>query len=429
VSRAALVAAGLAFVAVPVSAQNVEAVIKEEALNRLVDRLRDPSKSGTHQPVFPTREPDTYQKCEYYGEFHCPGTDQTVPMWRCETKGGGTAIIPSPPPVAWQWWITGSRFKVIAGSLSFTAKVKSRIGTRWRSVERTVPASVSFDAAAKLLRVQVSALKVPLQYEANGVPQTIGEVDVGKLSSFAIRVADQAALLSLPSGARTLTARALSATTVYEAGRVRMRFDLGFDNFNRPPPPAWNVGVPGTEDGRLGISESTLNEMAAAISPLTYSGTVNVPFPIPNPFFPLGPPFWVIYFPCSASAQVTGLQFDVNAEPAPINVRGQVTGQLCGWIPVNGAISTTTSVTHDPNARTLRIRTSATNFSPTVLGIPLPFTVNVGPALTVPPIPFRATVLDLETPGGPMAFLLRGEDVALTRRNGFIEVRGNLALR
>jgi hypothetical protein len=38
-------------------------------------------------------------------------------------------------------------------------------------------------------------------------------------------------------------------------------------------------------------------------------------------------------------------------------------------------------------------------------------------------------VLDLETPGGPMAFLLRGEDVALTRRNGFIEVRGNLALR
>jgi hypothetical protein len=64
-----------------------------------------------------------------------------------------------------------------------------------------------------------------------------------------------------------------------------------------------------------------------------------------------------------------------------------------------------------------------------VAGITLPFTVNIGTALSVPPIPFRGTLLELDTMVGPLVLRLSGQDVALSKRNGIIEVRGNVALR
>lgn len=433
--RAGLLAAGAALVAHAAAAQNVEVVIREEALNRLVDRLRDPSKSGVHQPTLPTTPADTYSNCVYYGVFRCPGTDGTtdsefaeVPLLRCEKKGGGTSLVPSAEPVGWQWWITGSRFQAKSGELTFTARLQSRIGTRWRTVEKTVPASVGYDPSTNLLNVQVSSFKVPLTYEVNGVPQTIGDVDVGKLSSFAIRVPPQTAQLWVSGGSRTVTAWGAAATPVYEAGRIRMRFDVAFSGANLPPPSPWNVGNPGAEDGRLGISESVLDELAAALGPLTFQDNFSFPLPIPNPFFPLGPPFFFINIPCAASAVVTGLRFDVNPDPTPIAVAGQVSGSVCG-LPFGGTVSTTTNVSHHAPSRTLRITTASTTLRPTVLGITAPFTVNVGPSLSVPPIPFRATVLELDTMGGRIQVPLSGEDVALTKRNGFIEVRGNVALR
>jgi hypothetical protein len=433
-ARPGLLVAALVLLPRAGAAQNVEVVIKEEALNRLVDRLRDPSDSGVYQPTLPTHQPDTYTECREYGTLRCAkqpdGTEMAVPLVICKKKDGGNTLVPAPEAVAWQWWITGSRFQAKSGSLAFTAKLRTRIDGRWRSEEKTVPATVSFDASASVLRVQVSAFKLPVRYEGKGLDQTITEVDVAKLSSFAIRVTPPSAQMAAPGGgARTLTARVTSGTAVYEPGRVRLRFDTTVDGFNVANPPAWNVGNPGLEDGRIGIQESLLNEMAAALVPLTYQTTMSVPFPVPNPFFPLGPPFWIINIPCGVRADVTGVRFDVEADPAPIGVTGQVNGSLCGFIPFGGPISTTASVTHNATSRTLRINTGATSFRPNVAGITVPFTVNVGPALSVPPIPFRHTVLDLETTAGPLGLVLSGEDVALSKRNGIIEVRGNVALR
>jgi hypothetical protein len=429
-----LAAMGVALIAVAAHAQNVEVVLKEDALNRLVDRLRDPSDSGLHQPALPTRQPDTYTECKHFGEIRCPGkapdgSEQVVPMVICKKKDGGSILVPSNPPVAWQWWITGSRFQAKSGSLTFTAKLRSRIGTRWRSEERTVPASVSFDAGASLLRVQVSSFKVPVRYEANGLMQTVADVDVGKLSSFAMRVGQPKADLAAPGGARTLTARAASGTATYEPGRVRVKFDTVVNGVTLAAPPAWNIGNPGLEDGRIGIQESLLNEMATALGPLSYQQTITVPLPVPNPFFPLGPPFFIVNVPCNVAANVTNVRFDVDADPAPIAVSGQVVGSMCGLFPFGGPISTTANVIHNATSRTLRITTAATSFRPTVAGITLPFTVNIGTALSVPPIPFRGTLLELDTMVGPLVLRLSGQDVALSKRNGIIEVRGNVALR
>jgi len=421
----------------PASAQDAQLFVKEEALNRVVERLRDRSDSGVYQPTVPVTTPGLYYNCQFAGVFECLGPPSSpqdplasVPLQRCQKKGGGTSLVPGGEPVGWQWWITGSRFEAKEGSLAFTAKVRSRIGTRWSAVERTVPATVAFDSGANLLRIRVDEYKVPLTYEADGLTQTIAEVDVGRLSSFAIRVPPQTAQVPLPNGTtRTLTLRALSATPVYQAGRVGLRVDVGSGAGNLPSPGGWTVGAPAAEDGLLGINESVLNEMTAALGPLPFQGSFNVPVPIPNPFFPLGPPFFIVNIPCGAVAVVTGLRFDIDAAPAPIRVTGQVNGTVCNLPIIGGTVSSTATVVHNASSRTLRISTAPTTWRPSVGPFTVPFTVNVGPSLSVPAIPFRSTVLELETTAGPMAFNLSSEDIALTRRNGFIEVRGNVVLR
>lgn len=424
-------------VAAPAAAQqDVHVFVKEEALNRLVDRLRDPSDSGLYQPLIPLTQPTLYYDCQFAGFLPCfpplgPPEDPfaTVPLVRCRKEGGGTAMAPAGAPIAWQWWITGSRFRVSAGRLEFTAKVRSRIGTRWSSVERTVPATISFDDTTNLLRVQVGEFKVGLKHEADGIIHDVLSVDVGKLSSFTIRVPPQTGQVRLPDGTtRTLSARARRIVPRYEPGRIALEVDVDAGP-NQTPPGGWTVGAPGAEDGRVGIHESLLNEVATAIGSLSFQGSLTIPIPVPNPFFPIGPLFFIINSTCGVTVNVTNVRFDMNAAPDPIRVSGQVNGTICNVPLIGGTVNTTATVVHDETAGTLRIDTAPTTLRPSAGGFTAPFTVNVGPAFSLPAIPFRATVLEIVTSSGPMPFLLSSDDVELTRRNNFIEVRGNVSLR
>ena len=409
--------------------QDGEVVIKIESLNQLVHRLGDPSKSGVYQPGNLMRLPG-FQDCTFAGFFDCPGFEggaggfrdgsMGIPLVRCRTLGGGIEFIPSGPPVPYQWWITESRFAAAAGSLTFTAKVRYQIGTRWYTIESPapVPASVSFDSATNLLKVQVSQWKVPLSYDFEGTTLTATNVDVGRFSSFTIRVTPQTATVPLPDGTqRSITGRAQSGTATYEPGRIRVKFDAGFGVPQVSATP-WSTGNPVTEGVRLGIGESVLNEMAAAVGTLTFKDTLS--FPNPFTFYP--------FITCSAEADVTGIHFSI--QPADIQVTGKVNGRICGVdLPVDGGISTTATITYDGTSRKIRVSTSATSLRPSAGGHAAPFTVNIGSALTLPPLPFGAGAFDVDTLQGSIGFVLAGRNVQLYNRNGYVEVRGDVALR
>jgi hypothetical protein len=69
--------------------------------------------------------------------------------------------------------------------------------------------------------------------------------------------------------------------------------------------------------------------------------------------------------------------------------------------------------------------------SVTLLGVTLraPFPVDVGPALTVPPIPLAAAPFEIETPAGPRSFVLASRNLQLSLQNGYLEVKGDALFR
>lgn len=233
--RLAVLACLCAFAAAPTSAQDSVVEIGEEALNRIARQLGDPSEGGIY---LPTATGET--ACEPFGQLDCPqpppaqanvpaaaGTAQPILLARCR-RGDGWTIVPSGAPVPWQWWVTEARFHAYAGRLEFSAKVHSRVGDKWDVSERTVPATIDFDAPGHRLRIRVQEFKVPLAVEFVGAGERITEVDVGRLYAMGLALEPQRLQVPTPYWPRSVTARVTGATPQFEAGLIRVNLTLGF---------------------------------------------------------------------------------------------------------------------------------------------------------------------------------------------------------
>ncbi len=194
-------------------------------------------------------------------------------------------------------------------------------------------------------------------------------------------------------------------------------------NSSLPPP------VPEPSRATLIVCESALNKYASAVLPLTRSTPITVTISIPNPF--LIPPVIHISFDGTATASVTSIVFDVTA--AATNVQADISGHILGF-PYNGRVSTTVNTVINPNPEELLVFPGPMFMLPRVeiisgVSINAPFVVNVGASLQVAPIPLDAVVLHLWSPRGTRDVILNADHHALTRHNGYLELKGDVRIR
>ncbi len=281
--RTLLLAAIVALVGSPCAAQDFELEITEQSLNHILSQLGDPGKGGSYQVN--ALGALGYSSCQALGTMDCPGgstatnqqttatppagsvrapsqqgtmtplahdltpADQTVkatpnvtlrnqqaklsPTVRlslCQGPNGKQVIVPGAEPVVWQWWITDSHFTIQEGQLTFSANVRYRVGAQWFSDQRTVAATVSFDAANQRIRIDVSTFNVPIHYATRGLNETITEVDVGRYMSFGIPTKRQTFQTTNLNGTpKTVNAQIQSASVQYLSGKMQVKLYAGFN--------------------------------------------------------------------------------------------------------------------------------------------------------------------------------------------------------
>jgi hypothetical protein len=234
IGRAATLIAGsvLAFHSAAL-AQDATLEVTEATLNALLGRLGTPSDSGSYWPPAP-KGYSVFDQCYTIGFLDCAGGTRPIriPLGSCRIKlpldgGSKRVMVATPTPLTWQWWVENARFNLAAGSMTFTATVRSRIGTATSSVSRTVPATMSFVSATNRLRIELGAFSVPL--EVAGQSQPVTTVDVARLLGFSLPLQPQAFSVPLPDGGtRALNLRATSISTQYLAGRILVTIDVSF---------------------------------------------------------------------------------------------------------------------------------------------------------------------------------------------------------
>lgn len=228
-----------------VVAQDVSVEITQAALSKIVQRIGPFSNAGVYKPSTPAGNSGAlFQRCQYVGYLDCPpsvGGRELRPLLQCELnptlslEGGGEisltafstgALVPAADPaVTYEWWIDNPRLSVGAGSLTFTASVRSRVGTQTSIETRTVPASLTWEAAGNRLRLAVGTFAVPLRIGST----TIASVDVARFYDLTLPIQPQTFFLPLPEGSsRNINARPVSGSVQYQPGRAVLNFGLGF---------------------------------------------------------------------------------------------------------------------------------------------------------------------------------------------------------
>jgi hypothetical protein len=229
------VAACFALVSGSAFAADFALAFTEHTLNRLLGELGNPSAGGIYQPSNVLNALG-YSGCSPVGLVDCSygtggqSTNKQLGISLCRGPDGETVLAPSVDYVPWQWWITEARFAVAAQQLTFSANVRYRIGSKWFQVTRTVPASLTVDLANQQLRMNVSDFTVPIRDSADGVVETLADVDVGRYMSFAIPMSRQTVSVhDLAGNARTMTSRIDTANVQYLPGRIVVAVDGRFN--------------------------------------------------------------------------------------------------------------------------------------------------------------------------------------------------------
>ena len=225
------------------AAQSFQFEFSEQTLNELVGDLGNPGAGGVYLPNALITNLG-YGSCSPIGTLECTyGTNNTygtsapattrnkvLAISLCKGPDGQPAVLPTPDPVPWQWWITEAHFTVGAQQLSFSANVRYRIGSKWYNVVQTVPATLTFDYAQQRLRMAISSFKVPVRYSEGGVVEVLAEVDVGRFMSFTIPTSRQKiSVPDLNGSGRTITTRVDSVNVQYVPGKVLVKVDAGFN--------------------------------------------------------------------------------------------------------------------------------------------------------------------------------------------------------
>jgi hypothetical protein len=199
----------------------------------------------------------------------------------------------------------------------------------------------------------------------------------------------------------------------------------------RKPLPRVTVGavrVPQAQapHGIIKVYESTFNELADAIEPLTASGRKRVRATI-------GPcPFCTTITICDSvwTVDVRQLHFDINT--TQVDITGEVNASWCGF-SFNGNLSTTGDVTYSAGQNAVLVTTGSTSVKPffelPVIGkINLPFTINAAPSLTLDPIPVSTALFSFKTARGPRSLRLTPKNIRLYKRDGYIELQSHATI-
>lgn len=178
------------------------------------------------------------------------------------------------------------------------------------------------------------------------------------------------------------------------------------------------------QDGIVTVRESAFNELAGALEPLTLSGHKTLEVSIAT--------FWgpVRITVCDSdwTATVRDLAFDIR--PATVEVTGDVEASWCG-LNFTGDLLTTGDVGYSAGPNAVVVSVASTSVQPrfSIFGIDVRLpAINVGPTLSLPPIPVRTAFVRFETAAGPTDLRVTPHNVFLTKRNGFIELRSDVAV-
>ncbi|HEY7647913.1 MAG TPA: hypothetical protein VID04_02820 [Methylomirabilota bacterium] len=179
------------------------------------------------------------------------------------------------------------------------------------------------------------------------------------------------------------------------------------------------------QGGTVRVYQATFNELASRIQPLTMSGRYRLQFTAQTW---LGPVTWTV---CDSawSATVTQLSFSITPGAATLN--GRVDATWCN-LAFNSNLAMNVDVRYEPQQKLVYVSTSPTAIQPrfNVLGqnIALPFTIDVAPSLTLPPIPVVTGLVYFETSRGIVDLRVSPQNVTLSKRNGYVEIQGDVSV-
>ncbi len=211
--------------------------LSEAALNRIISTLGTLADGGVAQPYNIHNQDPLTEICFSIGVISCPGLNRPelgtdfgqIPLVVCKQYGGGVSALPSGPPVSWQWWVSNAYLKLDAGAMTFTATVLTRVADYWQEETRTVAASVVFDPASKMLRLNIDDFKVQLTLQNSSMRLDAEPVDVSGMYSIALEIPPQSFSVPVPGGtSRNINARILSANPSYAPGKLTVEFDVAF---------------------------------------------------------------------------------------------------------------------------------------------------------------------------------------------------------
>ena len=173
-------------------------------------------------------------------------------------------------------------------------------------------------------------------------------------------------------------------------------------------------------DAAVYIRESTFNDFAAALVPISVTGHKQVS---------IGRG-WLKTVICDSdyTATVTGISFIIA--PSGVVAVGPVSATYCGH-PFRGTFTATGSVSYRASDSTVRVSFASASVRPTfeILGITIPLpSFDVAPSLNIPPMKIGiARIRYDETADGSRRLVMRPQDISLVQQTGYIVLQSNLS--
>jgi hypothetical protein len=189
------------------------------------------------------------------------------------------------------------------------------------------------------------------------------------------------------------------------------------------------------------VYESTLNRLADAVGPLTYTGHYTFSVTVCVPLTNLCGSTQI----CDSDWTATVRQLRFAITPAAINITGTVDASWCG-VSFGSELKTTADVVLQtgivfvpgtahvalPPQESLVLTVSPTSIQPEfdVQGytVKLPIHINVAPALALPPIPLSPALVSINTATGLAQLHLSPSQVAVVKRDHCVELQSTMQL-
>jgi len=179
-----------------------------------------------------------------------------------------------------------------------------------------------------------------------------------------------------------------------------------------------------TPDAILEVRESAFNRAAATIEPVRKTGHYKFTVDLRLGTVTVCDSDW--------TTDVSGITLGIA--PGRVSVRAKARAHWCDQA-FTADIDTTGDIVYDPARRHFLITINPTSVTPRLVvtfmdwkfEVPLPFTINLA-QITAPPIPVRSFFFTYETSKGSGTLHGTPRDVALVKRQGYIELQSNLRL-